>query len=273
MANKITINILNDNRPLANHFCSEHGLSVMIQTNQFSLLLDTGQTDKYLRNAVQMGIDVADVTAIVLSHGHYDHAGGLAYFPIMQNKKDLFVGPNVTQTRYSHSSVMLKNNGFPQPQCLQNFVVHTVSGIFQLNKYVTLFTLPHPAPINEKLLSLASDGQALQPDSFPDELFTLINYEGKTILFGGCTHHGLEQLFSFCKLHFGLKSLSAFVGGLHLSGQTTDAISNIANKIEKYVNVNKWIVNHCTGEDAINYWYKKYGSIPSEGYSGSIITI
>ncbi len=271
MKKGITIAILNNNKPLANHFCSEHGLSVWVQIGNTTFLLDTGQTDKYLRNAQTLGIDLRCVDAIVLSHGHYDHAGGLAYFPQTTKQIPLYAGSNVQQVRYSYSSLMLKPNGFPQPECLKHFCYKTINGIFRLNEHITLFTLPTPAPPNNKLVVRAPSG-SLVPDAFSDELFALISNESATILLGGCTHHGIEQLLLFCKKELNISHLTAFVGGLHLSGQPMDTVQHIAQTVANLMQIDHWIVNHCTGDEAITYWQQHFGATPTQGYAGSIIT-
>lgn len=268
----IEISILNDNRTLSNKFVCEHGLSVYVRCGEKSLLLDTGQSDKYVRNAESLGIDIASVDACVISHGHYDHAGGLSCFPKTSDRIPIYIGKNATRKRYSLSSVMLKPNGFPNPDVLNRFDVHCVDGVLKISDEVTLFTLPNVAPRNEHLVVDGADGK-LECDTFSDEVFTIIRYEGSTVLFGGCTHHGLEQLFEFCKKQLGVSRLSAFVGGLHLSGRVSEEIENQANIASSLLRVDKWIINHCSGDCAIEYWRNKFGSIPSDGFSGSRVNI
>ncbi|MCQ2229998.1 MAG: MBL fold metallo-hydrolase [Bacteroidales bacterium] len=237
-----------------------------------SLLLDTGQTDKYVKNAIAMGIDIANVDAIVLSHGHYDHAGGISFFPSGEKKTKLYLGPDATRRRYSLSTAMLKPNGFPKPEMLDKFDVTTIKGIVKISDTTTLFTLPNNAPANDKLVTDAENG-GLIPDTFNDEVFTLIRHKDTTVLFGGCTHHGLEQLLTFCKDNLDVKELSLFIGGLHLSGRDAQHIENEAQKIKNILPVRRWIVNHCTGEDAISYWSKNFACEIKDGYAGSQITI
>ena len=72
--------VLSDNRSSDSHLSTEHGLSILLETEQHKILLDTGASDLFIRNAGQLGIDLSDVDYVFISHGHSDHAGGLRYF-------------------------------------------------------------------------------------------------------------------------------------------------------------------------------------------------
>lgn len=75
------ISILTDNRTKKRDFLAEHGLSIYIETEKANILFDTGQSDVYCRNALKMDVDLNKTDFIILSHGHYDHCGGLIHFP------------------------------------------------------------------------------------------------------------------------------------------------------------------------------------------------
>ena len=268
----IRIYILNDNRSRGRLFACEHGLSVLAQWGSESALLDFGQTDTFARNARLMGLDLADVGTCILSHGHYDHSGGLHHLPPAAAPRTLFTGPGATIRRYSLSTAMLKPNGMPRPDDLRDFNLRTVSGILHVSDSLTLFTLPDDAPANPHLVVDAPGGQHA-PDTFADELFALIRHGQTSLLYGGCTHHGLPQLLGFCRDSLHLDSLTAFVGGLHLSGRTPDEVRLYADQAERIMHVDRWIVNHCTGTDAVDYWARRFGSSPSDGFAGSIVDI
>lgn len=94
-------NVVNNGNLLA-----EHGLSLYITTNNRKILFDTGQSGLFIQNAEKLGIDIADVDILVLSHGHYDHTGGLQAFleinykATVLAKKDIFFPKYSGKTRY-----------------------------------------------------------------------------------------------------------------------------------------------------------------------------
>ncbi len=267
----IRIDILTDNRSRAQRFACEHGLSVLVRTAHSTTLLDTGQTDKAVQNAHTLGIDLGSIDTIVLSHGHYDHCGGLGSIVGECPNAQVVMHADALRPKFSLSSVMLKPNGFPRPEVLESVRLRRVNGITQLSPEVTVFTLPQSAPANRALVIKDEQG-SLVPDPFTDELFTLIRSEGKSILYGGCTHHGLEMLLDFAFNQFNLSNLSLFIGGLHLSGRSADEISAAADTAGRY-NVGRWIVNHCTGEQAISLWHDRFGAQPTDGFAGSSVTL
>lgn len=78
------IHILTDNQVKKRRLLAEHGLSIFIEHEKTHILFDTGQSDIYCHNADEMGVDLKQTDCIVLSHGHYDHGGGLIHFPMTE---------------------------------------------------------------------------------------------------------------------------------------------------------------------------------------------
>ena len=74
------IKVLSENTAISEEFACEHGLSVYLESGGLKILFDTGASDLFLKNAKTLGVDIADVDLLFLSHGHYDHGGGLKDF-------------------------------------------------------------------------------------------------------------------------------------------------------------------------------------------------
>ncbi len=251
---------------------SEHGLSVFVEVNGEHWLLDAGQSDKILYNAEQLGIDFSSLNGIVVSHGHYDHAGGVAHIV-----KSAVCAPPVyahqlaSIAKYSVASggSMKKPNGWLAVDDVN--VTWLGSGMVNLSECVMIFSLPQDAPKNDRLMQLRNG--VYSPDAFRDEIFTLVtDHNGHNMLYAGCTHHTLELLLPYVFDVLGIPKIDAFVGGLHLMGRTTEEIKK-SLEVSKRYNVDKWYVNHCTGEDAVNIWQQEYGSRCVQAWTGNEIIL
>ena len=92
--------VLADNRAKDPSFKTEHGLSILLETERSRILLDTGASDVFIRNAMQMGIDLGTVDYVFVSHGHSDHAGGLRHFMEVNKRAKVIVAPEAVKGKF-----------------------------------------------------------------------------------------------------------------------------------------------------------------------------
>ena len=104
------ISVLCENTAYKKEFEGEHGLSLLISTDKHKILFDAGQTDLFLRNGARLGEDLKDVDMVVLSHGHYDHGGGLFKFLSLNDKAKVYINKNVANEKMVKLSLEATKN-------------------------------------------------------------------------------------------------------------------------------------------------------------------
>ena len=104
MGSQVRILVLTENNVAVDALLPEHGLSLWIEVDDRRILFDTGQGPALEHNARALGLDLSDATDVVLSHGHYDHGGGLAHALRVNREARVFAHPGCTIRRYSHKS-------------------------------------------------------------------------------------------------------------------------------------------------------------------------
>ena len=92
--------VLSDNRRCDDSLETEHGLSILFETKKHRILLDTGASDLFIRNATHLGIDLSTVDYVFISHGHSDHAEGLKHFMEINDKAKVIVSPDAMSGKF-----------------------------------------------------------------------------------------------------------------------------------------------------------------------------
>lgn len=215
----------------------EHGLCVYIETRGKKILLDFGQKGETLiHNAEGLGIDLSAVELAVLSHGHYDHGGGLSAFLEANKTAKVYLHPNAFGAYYNGTEKYIGLN----PALKENPRLCFVSQDTKLCEGITL-RMPREelvAPLRDGGLT-QKVGDSFVPDSFSHELYLEVEEGEKRVLFSGCAHKGIENIMAWF-------SPDVFVGGMHLSKFPLDeTLTTLAQTLEKYNT--HYITGHCTG--------------------------
>ena len=235
--------VLSDNRTNDCNVQTEHGLSILLETEKHRILLDTGASDVFIRNAERMGIDLSMVDYVFISHGHSDHAGGLIHLMGMNRKAQIIVSPHAisgkffSKRRYLHSITAEWPEGREE-----RFVMVDKTCVIADDLYV-IAHIPqnHPMPQgNEHLFVENADG-SYQNDDFRHEL--ALYTDG--LLFTGCAHSGLENILAACPY-----PVHTVVGGFHLldDHETTEELTELAKRLVKAYPNTHFYTSHCTGD-------------------------
>lgn len=239
----LKITALAENTTANENFESEHGLSLYIETSNEKILFDMGQTTLFADNAAKLGIDLSSVDIAVLSHGHYDHGGGLAHFLSINKTAPVYLSRYAFGDYYNGTE---KYIGLDKSLKENPRLVFTddVSGI---GKGLTLFSC-NVAP---KKFELGSFGLkefkngAFTPDPFLHEQYLLIETEGKRILISGCSHKGVLNIVKWF-------TPDVLVGGFHFSKLPLD---ETLKSYSKYLDSfgTEYYTCHCTGEEQYGF--------------------
>jgi 7,8-dihydropterin-6-yl-methyl-4-(beta-D-ribofuranosyl)aminobenzene 5'-phosphate synthase len=225
---------------------AEHGLCLYIETDNKKILFDTGQSELFLQNAWELGIDMEDIDMVVLSHGHYDHTGGLDHFLKVNSKARVYAKRAIFEQKYSGRNRFIGT--IPNETLLNDRMVY-VDAITELDDQV--FILPtiqiyDPVDTNFKGFNIKT-GNDYHPDQFNDELFLVLKHKNQINILTACSHRGITNICTTATEYFNLP-INLILGGFHMK----DCL------IEQYVHITYYFrkmqpksigVCHCTGVD------------------------
>ena len=245
------LTVLSENTSAFDALEHEHGLSVYIETADHHILFDTGAGCMFKRNAEKLGVDLATVDLLVISHGHYDHGGGLRTFLEVNSHAKVYLHKQAFEAHYSKrpegvASIGLDQTLLPNERfvfCGDQAVIDENIEVCSRVKSKRFFP-----SCNSTLLM--KHGDALVPDDFAHEQNLVIQQNGKTLLIAGCAHKGIVNIVDACKDVLG-QYPDYVVGGFHLSGPrgNLSEAPDVVDAIGEYLasTPSQYFTCHCTG--------------------------
>lgn len=170
----------------------EHGLSLYIETANHNILFDAGQSGIFVENAAKMGIDLRAVDFVVLSHGHYDHGGGLKRFLEINDTAPIYLSRHAFTPLYNADGnyIGLDPTLFESDRLIFTEDMATLDDglfLYSCNEKNPLF------PADNFGLTMTENTQQ-KPDDFRHEQYLLIEENGKKVLISGCSHKGILNI-------------------------------------------------------------------------------
>ncbi len=253
-----TLTTLIENTSISASLMAEHGLSMHIETGEHTILFDTGQSDKLLENARVLGVDLDAIDVVVISHGHYDHAGGVPALLEHTSPKRLVTGHGFFTPKYADDARGLRYNGvsFSRQDLIDHRWTHEYVGavpypLFSPEDGIYLVSdFPREdrfERIPEVFLQKDPSGEMV-PDLFTDEVLLVIESPKGLLVFVGCSHPGIINMIEEVKRLFKAPIYGLF-GGTHLNGASDERIDHAAEFFAAE-QIELLGVSHCTGEHA-----------------------
>ncbi len=197
------INLMEDTRGTAP--CRyEHGLSFYIETAHHKVLLDTGATDAFLYNAEQKGIDLTKVDTVILSHGHYDHTGGLLAFTEINPTATVYLSKYATGAFYNLKNGQIKYIGM-DPKIAALPRICWTEGNLRIDDELSLFTGVKGRYLWPKgnLTLCKKVGDAFLQDEFDHEQYLVVTEGDRQVLLSGCAHNGILNILETYRSLYG----------------------------------------------------------------------
>lgn len=233
---------------------AEWGLSLHIEHEGKRYLLDAGSSDAFAANARALGINLEDVDAVVLSHAHFDHSGGLDAFCAANDRAPVYIRSSAAENCYSWHRRFPKYIGV-QKGVLKKWQSRFVraEGDFVIEPGVTL--------LGHRDDNLRAKGKAAQmyvrkgllllPDEFKHEQSLVFEVNGGIVIFSSCSHSGVDSILDEITHAYPNKPIHAMIGGFHLVRTPPREVRLLAERLKK-MGAPQLYTGHCTGDAAMS---------------------
>ena len=246
----LKIIVLVENKISRSGFIGEHGLCLFVEYGNNRFLFDLGQgRDTFIKNALSLGVPISEVDFVVLSHGHYDHTGGIVgLIDIGTDEIPIYASPYIRREKYK----LLDNGekkyiGIPDTFSEKKLFLDFVFGVRKIPPDICLIPYAqdygYPHSLSDRLI----DSNGVR-DEFIDELYLCIEYKKGLIILTGCSHRGILNIVEYARNITGIDEVYAVIGGFHMKG--FDKGMQIGKAL-KEMGVERIYPMHCTNVDAI----------------------
>jgi len=274
----LRITTLSENTASMPGLLAEWGLSVLVETDGLRVLLDTGASISVMHNAPILGVDLTTIDKIVISHGHYDHTGGLAPVLRQVNREiEIIAHPDMWTNKYTHIGKFKRYIGPP----VSRKELEALGARFKLSRepvwlsenILTTGEVPMVTGYEEIEPSMrVKEGNELLPDLLLDDRALIIKTDVGLVVILGCAHRGAINTIRHAQGITGVEKVHTVIGGTHLLRASEERILLTATALQE-MGVQRIGVSHCTGFRASMLLAQQLGEAFFLNNAGTIITV
>ncbi len=229
----------------------EHGWALYVEADETNILFDTGQGLGILNNSVVLQKDLAEVRALVLSHGHYDHTSGLPAVLNVIGARPVFSHPDVFETRYWRKGGSCREIGIRY----RKGYLESIGAQFE---YVSRFEEIFPGIYLTGEVPRVTDFERLDPnlqvikdgswtqDEIKDDMSMVVDTCKGLVVVLGCAHSGLINILKHVKANMPGRPIHTVIGGTHLGFATRSQLEKTVSALDEF-DIQKLGASHCTG--------------------------
>lgn len=268
----IQLTIVVDNHSEKDLGC-EHGYCLHIDDGRTSLLLDTGQSKLLISNSEKLDIDLKSIQHLVLSHGHYDHTGGISHLVAINPQIAIHLHRDCRLDRFSRDPERVKAVGIEKKahEALQNFPKDQLYWIDKPTNITDKIHLTGPVPRNTSFETTGGDffldRSCTGKDYILDDQSLFIETDSGLVICLGCCHSGIINTLDYIRELYGEAKIAAIIGGMHLVNNDNARLEKTVSKLKQF-DIDLIVACHCTGDEASRYLQDNLSTPVKIGYSG-----